>query len=582
MPRKRTSVVATLLRVGLLGKEDWDVALHQLLEIACDLIGVERASYWSLRADPSSLVCELGYVATEKLLERGHVVRERDHPEYFAEIHRVQVLDIADTRADPRSRSLGEYLTIHAIRSMLDVPVFSRGELIGVLCHERLREGPWSSRECELALTMSHILSSLIEAQARTWAEENERRATFLARASTAVAQALDLDEAYAAAVQRAIPTLGELATLIRLEGEQARCVATAHVRPERRRQVEEMCAQYCHGITSSGIGFRALRERQSLLVPCVDADTLRRLGLPRRHIDAYLQLGVRSTMSVLLFARDVVTGVMTFASDNRHYDRDDLRFAEAYAQQLGVVLENTHLLAQTREALRTRDDFLVLAGHELRTPIAALKFAVDLLRRRLPAPVLPGVQRSVETIARQATRMSRLIDLVILAPLQEGRAPPPPTLERVDLTELVRDVLHDCADLPAQRGCTVRFTAAGPVVVRGDRTGLEVVVTNLLNNAVKFGAGRPVEVSVGDDDGLATVIVRDHGIGIPPERLPHIFRRFERAVPRSFGGLGLGLSIAASIVTGLGGEIRVDSRAGEGSTFTVALPTPPPPSSSA
>jgi signal transduction histidine kinase len=506
-------------------------------------------------------------------------VRERDNPEYFAAIRRVQVLDIADTRADPRSRSLGEYLTIHAIRSMLDVPVFSRGELIGVLCHERLREGPWRARECELALTMSHILSSLIEAQARTWAEENERRATFLAQASTAVAQALDLGEAYAAAVHRAIPTLGELATLIRLEGEQAHCVATAHVRPERQRQVEEMCAQYCHGITSSGIGFRALRERQSLLVPSVDADTLRRLGLPRRHIDAYLQLGVRSTMSVLLFARDVVTGVMTFASDSRHYDRDDLRFAEAYALQLGVVLENTHLLTQTREALRTRDDFLVLAGHELRTPVAALKLAVDLLRRRLPAPVLPAVQRSFETIARQATRMSRLIDLVILAPLQEGRVPPPP-LEQVDLTELVREVLHDCADLPAHHGCTVRFTASGPVVVRGDRTGLEVVVTNLLNNAVKFGAGRPVEVSVGGDGRLATVVVRDHGIGIPPDRLPHIFRRFERAVPRGFGGLGLGLSIAASIVTGHGGEIRVDSRTNEGSTFTVELPTPSPPSS--
>ncbi|WP_434424706.1 ATP-binding protein [Nannocystis pusilla] len=578
MPRKQTSVVATLLRLGLLQKDEWDSALHQVLEISCELVGVERASYWSFRADPPSLVCELGYVASKRLLERGAVVLERDNPEYFTEIRRVQVLDIKDTRTDRRSRSLGTYLSMHGIQSMLNVPVFAGGELIGVLCHDCVRgRRSWSSRDCELALTISHILSSLLEVRARNRAEENERRATFLAQASTAVAESMDLRDAHAVVVRRAIPTLGALATLIVVEGAKVRCAATAHVRPASQRLLSTMCAEYCHDPASPGIALRALRERQSLLIPVADGDTLRKNDLPPRQIDFFETLCVRSMMSVPLFARDAVTGVLTFASDTRSYDRDDLRFAEAYAQQIGMVLENITLLARAREAIRARNDFLLLAGHELRTPLTALKLAIDLLRRKLIEPVLPPVQRAIDKIGQQATRLTRLIDLVVLAPLHDGRTPPL-RIEQLDLCELVRNVIRDSADLPTRHGCELRYSSERPILVQGDRTGLEVVVSNLLSNALKFGAGRPVEVSVVGDERRATLIVRDRGIGIPADRIPHIFERYERAASSAnFGGLGLGLHIAAQIVAAHGGQIHVDSRIGEGSTFTVELPTTTP-----
>lgn len=578
MPRKQTSVVATLLRLGLLQKDEWDSALHQVLEISCELVGVERASYWSFRADPPSLVCELGYVASKRLLERGAVVLERDNPEYFTEIRRVQVLDIKDTRTDRRSRSLETYLSMHGIQSMLDVPVFARGELIGVLCHDCVRgRRSWSSRDCELALTVSHILSSLLEIRARNRAEENERRATFLAQVSTAVAESMDLRDAHTVVVRRAIPTLGALATLIVVDGAKVRCAATAHVRPASQRLLSTMCAEYCHDPASPDIALRALRERQSLLIPVADGDTLRKNDLPQRQIDFFEALCVRSMMSVPLFARDAITGVLTFASDTRSYDRDDLRFAEAYAQQIGMVLQNITLLAQAREAIRARNDFLLLAGHELRTPLTALKLAIDLLRRRLIEPVLPPVQRVVDKIGQQATRLSRLIDLVVLAPLHGGRTPPL-RIEQLDLCELVSDVIRDSADLPTRHACELRCSAERPILLQGDRTGLEVVVSNLLSNAFKFGAGRPVEVSVAGDGSRATLVVRDHGVGIPADRLPHIFERYERAASSAnFGGLGLGLHIAAQIVAAHGGQIHVDSRIGEGSTFTVVLPTATP-----
>jgi len=113
------------------------------------------------------------------------------------------------------------------------------------------------------------------------------------------------------------------------------------------------------------------------------------------------------------------------------------------------------------------------------------------------------------------------------------------------------------------------------------DPSRLEQVVTNLMTNAAKFGAGKPIEIRIERLDGTARLAVTDHGIGIDPARRPYVFDRFERAVPSSrYGGLGLGLYIARSIVVAHGGTIAVDSEPGAGSTFTVTLPcTTPEPS---
>ncbi|MFZ6178926.1 GAF domain-containing sensor histidine kinase [Nannocystis pusilla] len=573
MPRKRTPTVAALLRLGLIGKDDWGTALQQALEVSCDLIGVDRANYWSLRDDPSAVVCELGYVPSTKLLERGFALLESSSPEYFEAIREAQVLAIRDARADPRSRTLGAYLELHGISAMLDVPVFSQGRLVGILCHEHVG-GPrsWSSREEELALTMSHILTALLEQRARNQAEENERRALFLAQASNAIAQTLDLGEARLAAVRRAIPRLGEMASLVRYDGAHTECVATAHAQAEQEPLITEMCARYCQDMTRPGLTFQALRERQSLLAQVADADAMRKLQLPEGQIELLSRLRVRSTMSVLLTVRDAITGVLTFWSDSRNYDREDLQFAEAYAQQVSTVLENINLLARAQEALRARDEFLELAGHELRTPLTSLEFAVDLLRKKLVEPLLPAVRNAVDTIARQATRLSRLTELVVLAPLHEGS--PPLRAEMLDLAALVREVARDQEASKAFICSELEIRADAPVMLRGDRTALEVVVSNLLGNAMKFGAGRPIEVRVEADPDTATLSVRDHGIGIPRNHLPSIFQRYERYVsPNSFGGLGLGLYIAARLVMAHGGKIRADSRPGEGSTFTVELP---------
>jgi signal transduction histidine kinase len=561
-----------------MGKSDWSGALQQVLEICCDLIAVERASYWSFHDDPTAIACELGYVHSKRLLERGLVVTEGSAPEYFERIRSVNVLAIRDVREDPRLRALTAYFDTHAIRGMLDVPVFAQGRLAGILCHEAVGEPrEWTPHDIELALTLSHTLARLLEARARDHAEQSERKAAFLAQAASALADTLDPERAGEIVVRRGIPVLGDICTLVGYDGRRAWRIAAAHVEPAGQRILDQLTTRYGADIGGPGLGMQALRERQSLLMPVADEATLREAGLHDGLIQLLAALRVRSMLSVLLRVRDEVTGVLTFAARDRHYDREDLRFAEAYAQQVGTLLENARLYSQAQAAIGARDDFLNLAGHELRTPLTSLQLAVELLRKTLP-PGPPAARRAVDTIARQTTRLSRLTELIVMTARHCDGALPL-RFARLDLAALVRDIAVDFADLFARAGCELQLHADEPVPIDGDKTGLEVVVSNLLGNAVKFGKGAPVEVRVLRRDGTARLVVVDHGIGIPVERLQSVFDRYQRAVSlKHFGGLGLGLHITAEIVDAHRGTIRADSRPGEGATFTVELPVAPGP----
>lgn len=177
----------------------------------------------------------------------------------------------------------------------------------------------------------------------------------------------------------------------------------------------------------------------------------------------------------------------------------------------------------------------------------------------------------------RQVQRLTRLIDdLLDVSQLHTGRLEL--HVEPVDLAEVVDEVVERLGERVAQSGSLVSVRAEPPVVGSWDRSRLEQVVSNLLDNALKFGAGKPIEITVARKDGTAELVMQDQGVGIPAGRLPYVFERFERAVSsRHFGGLGLGLHVVKSIVEALGGAVCVDSRPGEGARFAVELPCEPP-----
>ncbi|MRG91992.1 ATP-binding sensor histidine kinase [Polyangium spumosum] len=246
-----------------------------------------------------------------------------------------------------------------------------------------------------------------------------------------------------------------------------------------------------------------------------------------------------------------------------------------ARAEAEAAAIDNERLYHETQQAIRVRDEFLTVASHELNTPVTSLKLTLQSMNRAIESGRggdLHVMGRLVERGLRQATRLARLNKaLVDVSQLHAGLL----LLERedVDLAALVRKAVDQLAPELAQARCPVHIRGGPHVVGHWDPERVDQILTNLLSNAIKFGAGKPIEVSFGEERGIAWVVIRDHGIGIDPARRDQIFERFERAASENYGGLGLGLYISRRIAEAHGGTLRVQSEVGAGSVFTVELP---------
>jgi chemotaxis family two-component system sensor kinase Cph1 len=245
---------------------------------------------------------------------------------------------------------------------------------------------------------------------------------------------------------------------------------------------------------------------------------------------------------------------------------------SELRAATAKVLLQKTaeQLNIELRRAVSSRDEFLSMASHELKTPTTTLRLHLEMLRRMATRGQLGGEQvlSRVERAERQVERLEVLIGrLLDVSRIAAGRL----ELERsrFDLAELAREVVERFGDA----GPPLRLDAIGDLHGTWDRFRLDQVLTNLLANALKYGRGNPVDVVLRGEPGRVRVAVHDRGIGVAPEALPRLFDRFERAAPAKFAGLGLGLWIARQIVERHGGRISARSVPGAGSTFAFELP---------
>jgi signal transduction histidine kinase len=242
------------------------------------------------------------------------------------------------------------------------------------------------------------------------------------------------------------------------------------------------------------------------------------------------------------------------------------------------LASERALLVEELRRAVTLRDDFLAIAAHELRTPLTSLQLQIQLAGRQLDANAAADPAPRLEKASRQAGRLGRLVDdLLNASRITAGHLTL--TREACDLGEIARETVARQDEDARRAGCVIALSAVATARGHWDRARLEQVVTNLLTNALKFGAGKPVEVVVTADGAWASLTVRDRGIGIPAEAIERIFQKFERGVSsRSYGGLGLGLFISREIVAAHGGSLRAESAPGQGATLIMVLPMSPAP----
>ena len=228
-------------------------------------------------------------------------------------------------------------------------------------------------------------------------------------------------------------------------------------------------------------------------------------------------------------------------------------------------------------EAIQARDEFLSIASHELRTPLSALVLQLAGVQnalhkaeiQSLNAKLIGKVDKAVRATGRLTTLVDSLLDVSRIA---SGRLQLKP--EECDLADVARDMIEREAEAARRAGCELQFHVEAPIRGVWDRVRVEQILANLLSNAMKYGPGKPIEVTVATAGDAATIAVQDHGIGVQKADVERIFGRFERAVSmRNYGGLGLGLYITRQLVEAHGGTIRVTSEPGAGAVFVVELP---------
>ncbi|WP_437950095.1 AAA family ATPase [Sorangium sp. So ce296] len=307
-----------------------------------------------------------------------------------------------------------------------------------------------------------------------------------------------------------------------------------------------------------------------------VDDRVMRRWAAAAARPEALFALAPAAYLNAPLLTRDRCLGVLSLVRTGAAppYGRADAELAEELARRAAIVLDNARLYREAQRAIQLREEFLSVASHELRTPLTPLKLKLGLLQKKLATEAAaPSLERMVAASLGHVDRIEVLLDSLLDVD-RVARRGLDLELAEVDLAALAREVVVELGEAISRAGCRVELDARGPVLGRVDRLRVAQVVRSLLNNAIKFGAGRPIEVTVEARGDAARVVVRDHGIGIAPEDLERIFTRFERAVSsRFYGGLGLGLYLANEIVRAHGGTIQVASQRGEGACFTVDLP---------
>jgi PAS domain S-box-containing protein len=234
---------------------------------------------------------------------------------------------------------------------------------------------------------------------------------------------------------------------------------------------------------------------------------------------------------------------------------------------------------SEVQKALHVREEFLSAASHELRTPLTPLKMQAQVLARMVtdgdPQRLVTSceLRTLAEGVCRQVSKLLKVAeDVLNVARMGAGELKL--TRETCNLAAIVREVAERFGEDAEKARCMVQIHADTSVIGEWDREQIERVVVNLFTNAIKFGAGKPIEISVTWHDSEACLQVKDAGIGIAQDDQGKLFKRFERIAPLThFGGFGLGLYIAREIVNAHGGTIQVTSALGQGACFVVHLP---------
>jgi len=294
-----------------------------------------------------------------------------------------------------------------------------------------------------------------------------------------------------------------------------------------------------------------------------------------RHYLEVVRQRAVGELVEEVLAAGARREGEVQMLRGGRAYAVIGVPFPGPEGQPPGAVL-TFHDVTERHRVERVRRDFVANASHELRTPLTSIRGFVEALEDGAMQEPVTG-RRFLEKIRVHADRMAGLVsDLLELSRLESGERAP--SWQDVSPADVAEEVATSFAGAAERKGVSLRRSDRGTPTVVSDPDRLRQIVENLVENAVKYTpAGGHIDITTGPAEEGAELVVADDGPGIPAEHLPRIFERFyrvDKARSREMGGTGLGLSIVRHLAESIEAAVRVDSKLGHGTRFTVTLPS--------
>lgn len=569
-------LLKTFLDVGvqLTQTLDIDVVLTSIVERAMDTTGAPYGA--------AVTVDEMA--AVDKFLHRGLTPEQVSLLPHYPEgkgllglvlndRHTVRVDDIAD-----HPDSIGFPLNHVPMRAFLGVPMIHRGRLVGAIYLTKPPDHPpFTDLDGDFVETMAAFAAVGIS-NALLFAAESERaeRTVLLADISAKIRRSLDLGEVLGITVETLARTAGVDRCFIRFVAEPA----------------SSMLGEIAHEWHSSDVvGISHEHDRQypvsSLAAMSRTTQWSTDVTKDERLLDPSAIGGsndleavqARALLSTPLMWGDELLGVVTLHSrEPRQWTRSDIALIEAAAREVSIALHHARMYGDAvdstrklQEVDRMRSDFIQMVSHELRSPMTVVGGIAEILSSR--GERLSSEQRIelIETLGREARRLTRLVSQVLdLEAVDQGGFPL--QAEEVDLAAVAEEAVTDSGS--ADR--TSLMVGAGNRIANVDRDRIKQVLLNLLGNAAKFSdpAG-PITVVVAPEADAVVVSVSDRGSGISVEDQARLFRRFSRlpATVQMKPGSGLGLYLSRKIVEEHGGSIWVQSEPGSGATFSLRLP---------
>jgi PAS domain S-box-containing protein len=578
-----------LLSDALRSLADPDAIQRAAATTLCEHLRADRALYGEVREDGDTVHVRVDHVreGVPSIVGDYRLVAFGEDLAHRLRDGRTVVLDDAHVSSTLGVEELAQYASIQ-VRAHVTVPLVKEGRIAAVLSVHQATPRLWTGDEIALIEeTAERTWAAIERARAEAAVRDSEARledqladATLLQSISAELVHEDDQQQLYDRIVSAAMTIMdSQFAALQRLHpergtGGELELLSARGFDADGVRQWQWIDA----GPNSQSCSAASLRMGHRNIVPDI-AHCAAMAG--SADVERYLRTGIAAAQSTPLFTRDgQVVGMLSTQWSTPHAPAErDLRLLDILARQAADLIERRQALDDLRAADQRKDEFLATLAHELRNPLAPLRNCLHILRAREGDDA--QMRKLHGMMERQVANMVRLVDdLMEVSRITRGDIEL--RRQRVTLREVLEGAVETSRPLIEQAGHRFHFDlTAEPLPLDADPMRLAQVFTNLLNNAAKYTpSGGEITLRATRDGGVAEVLVRDNGIGLPAEMLTQVFDMFtqsEHGRAHSQGGLGIGLTLVRSLVEQHGGTVEARSGGvGEGSDFVVRLPLVP------